>query len=70
MDWTTIIVAAISFLGTLAGSYSGFKLTAYRVQKLEEKVEEHNGFARRMPVVEERVKELFHQVDDVKHRMD
>ena len=68
MDWTTVIVAVIAFLGTLAGSYSGFKLTAYRVQKLEEKVEEHNGFARRMPVVEEKIKVMNHRIDDLEKR--
>lgn len=68
MDWTTIIVAVIAFLGTLAGSYSGFKLTAYRVQKLEEKVEEHNGFARKMPVLEEKIKDLYYHINDIKEK--
>ena len=33
----TIIVAAISFLGTIVGALSGAKLTDYRIKLLEKK---------------------------------
>ena len=39
------------------------KLTAYRLEQLENRVAEHNNFARRMPVVEERIEQLEHRVD-------
>ena len=42
----TILVAFISLLGTLGGSFGGIltanKLTNYRIQELEKKVEKHN----------------------------
>jgi len=42
-----IIVAIIAFLGTLAGTFGGIlassKLTNFRLQKLEEKVDKHNS---------------------------
>ena len=67
MDFTSIIVAVLSLLGTLGGSLGGIvvssKLTAYRIQQLENKVAEHNNFARRMPVVEE-------QIDNIERRLD
>ena len=50
-----IIVAIISLIGTFAGVFGGFRLTCYRIQQLEKKVDEHNNFARRMPVVEEKM---------------
>ena len=57
---SSVIVAVISLIGTLGGSLGGIlvssKLTAYRIQQLENKVAEHNNFARRMPVVEEQIK--------------
>ncbi len=62
---SAIVVAVIAFLGTALGSFSGFKLTSYRVQQLEKKVDEHNGFARRMPVVEEQIKVMKHRIDDL-----
>ncbi len=62
MDVTAIIVAVLSLMGTLGGSLGGIvvssKLTAYRIQQLEEKVAEHNNFARRMPVIEERIEQM------------
>lgn len=68
MDTTilvAIISAVVSLIGTAIGSYSGFKLTSYRVQQLEKKVDEHNNFARRMPVVEEQIKVINHRIGNL-----
>lgn len=51
----TIIVAIISLIGTAVGAYSGHRLTAYRIDRLERAVQEHNNFARRLPVVENEI---------------
>lgn len=68
---TTIVVALISLIGTLGGSLGGIvvssKLTAYRIQQLENKVAEHNNFARRMPVIEEQIKVINHRIGDLEH---
>lgn len=66
-----IIVALISLLGTLGGGLGGIlvssKMTAYRLQQLENKVAEHNNFARRMPVIEEQIKVMNHRIEDLEH---
>lgn len=64
----TIIVAVLSLIGTLIGSYSGFKLTEYRVQQLENRVAEHNNFAKRLPVVEEQIKGINHRLTDLEEK--
>ena len=69
-----IIVALISLLGTLGGSLGGIlvssKMTNYRLQQLENKVAEHNNFARRMPVVEEQIKVMNHRITDLERKED
>ncbi len=65
----SIVIALISLIGTLGGSLGGIlvssKLTAYRLEQLENKVAEHNNFARRMPVIEEQIKVINHRIDDL-----
>ena len=39
MDYTSIICAALALVGTAIGSFSGFRLTSYRVEQLEKKVD-------------------------------
>ena len=54
-----ILVALLSFLGTLFGALGGIvasaKLTNYRISELEKKVDRHNNFAEKIPVMEQRI---------------
>ena len=36
-----------------------------RIEQLERKVEKHNNFAGRMPVVEEQIKVINHRIEDL-----
>ncbi|MCI5811444.1 MAG: hypothetical protein MR018_07770 [Clostridiales bacterium] len=65
MDWTSIICAVVALLGTAIGSYSGLRLTSYRVEQLEKKVDKHNRFAERMPIMEEQIKVINHRIHDL-----
>lgn len=64
-----IIVAILSFAGTAIGTFGGIiasaKLTNYRIQQLEKKVEEHNSFARRVPVIEEKIAVANNRISDL-----
>ena len=65
IDWGNVIVAFMSLLGTLVGSYSGMRLMSYRIEQLEKKVDKHNHFAERMPVVEEQIKVINNRLRDL-----
>ena len=73
---STIIIALISFLGTLIGTMGGIitanKLTNYRIQQLEAKVEKHNKVVERVyilekneAVIEEALKVANHRIEDL-----
>ena len=67
---STIIVALISFagtvVGTLLGMLAGTKLTTYRIEQLEKKVQAHNEVVERTYILEGQVTELQHDVRDLK----
>ena len=60
-----ILVAVLSLCGTCIGSWGGLKLMSYRIEQLEKKVDKHNNFAERMPVVEEQIKIINHRIEDL-----
>ena len=57
---STVIVAGISFVGTLLGTAGGIiasgKLVNYRLEQLEKKVDSLNKVSSRLPVIEEKIK--------------
>ena len=61
----TVIVALLGFLGTAVGSFSGMKLMSYRIEQLEKKVDKHNNFAERVPILEEQMKMANQRIDDL-----
>lgn len=64
-----VIVGLLSLFGTVIGTFGGIvtsaKLTNYRIQQLEKKVEKHNNFAERIPVLEEKIKVEEHRITDL-----
>ena len=42
-------------------------VTETKIEELTREVREHNGFAKRMPVVEEQIKVINHRIDDLEH---
>lgn len=69
-----IIVALLSLLGTGAGSIAGVlaanRLTNFRIEQLEKKVEKHNNLVERMVAVEDRAKSNSHRLEDLERRID
>lgn len=66
----TVIVGGLSLIGTLAGSFGGMKLMTYRIEQLEKKVEKHNNYAVRVPILEEQMKVANHRIADNERAID
>jgi len=68
---TEILVAILALLGTLVGSLSGIlvanKLTNYRLEQLEKKVDKHNSVVERMALAEKDIKVIGHRLDDLEN---
>ncbi len=69
-----IIIAMISFFGTLLGTLGGIiassRLTVYRISQLEKKVEKHNNLVERMVKVENSIKSAHHRIDELRRNND
>lgn len=65
-----IIVSLATLAGTILTVLSGSKLTAYRIQKLEEKVQAHNNLIDRMYKVEQRIEVDENRIKVSEHRID
>ncbi|WP_313132659.1 hypothetical protein [Anaerocolumna sp.] len=64
-----VIVALITLFGSGIGSLCGIvissKLTNYRIEQLEKKVEKHNTVIERTFVLEEQMKVANHRIADL-----
>ena len=69
----TLLVALIACAGTLLGSLFGVlasaRLTSYRLEQLEKRVEKHNNLIERMTAVEASVKSAHHRIDGMEEGM-
>lgn len=79
MEWTSILVAVITALGSFAGVYFANRktqaLVLYRLQQLETAVNRHNQVVERVykleeraEVVDERIKVANHRIDDLERK--
>ena len=65
-----IVVSLITLVGTVLTVISGSRLTAYRIQKLEEKVQAHNNLIDRMYKIEQRVEVDENRLKVSEHRIE
>lgn len=68
-----IIIAVLSFVGTLFGSLAGIfatsKLSNYRIEQLEKKVDKHNNLIERTYSIEKRLDVQEEKIDVANHRI-
>ena len=69
-----VLVAIISLIGTLGGTFGGIltssKLTNYRIEQLEKKVEKHNNVVERVYILETHEAVMDEKIEVANHRID
>ena len=79
MDWTSILVAVVTALGSFLGVYCANRksqaLVVYRLEQLEKSVSAHNRVVERVykleeraEVVDERIRVANHRIDDLEKK--
>ena len=63
-----IITGAVTLLGVLISNSKAQAITDTKLEELTREVREHNNFARRMPVVEEKVQAIEKRLEDLEGR--
>ena len=69
--WESVLAALVTgvltLVGVLLSNSRAQAVTETRLEELTREVREHNGFARRMPVVEEQIKVMNHRISDLEN---
>jgi len=63
---TAAITGCVTLLGVLLSNRAAQAVTDEKLTELTREVREHNHFARRVPVVEEQIRVINHQIDELK----
>jgi len=61
----SVIVGILTLIGVLLSNNRAQAVTETKLEELTREVREHNGFARRMPVVEEQIRVINHRISDL-----
>ena len=63
-----LISGAVTLLGVLIANSRSQAVTETKLDELMREVREHNNFARRMPVVEEQIKDLSRRLSALERK--
>ena len=62
-----LITGGLTLMGVLIANGKQQAITDTKLDELTREVREHNSFAQRVPVIEERIKVLNHRIEDLEH---
>lgn len=62
---SALVTGTLALVGVFISNRTAQAVTNTKLEELTREVREHNGFARRMPVVEAEIKALRHDVSDL-----
>ena len=62
-----LITGGLTLMGVLIANGKQQAITDTKLDELTREVREHNNFAQRVPVIEEQIKVINHQIQDLEH---
>lgn len=65
-----VITGGVTLLGVILANGRAQAVTETKLEELTREVREHNGFARRMPVLEEQMKIANHRIEDLERKVE
>lgn len=66
----SIITGILTLVGVLVSNSRVQGVMETKIEELTREVREHNDFARRVPVLEEKIKVANHRIEDLEHKKD
>lgn len=66
---TAVITGCVTLAGVLISNGKSQAITDTKLDELTREVREHNQFAKRMPVVEEKISVANHRIEDLEQDM-
>lgn len=64
-----IITGVLTLIGVLISNSKSQAVTDTRLEELTREVREHNGFAKKIPVIEEQIKVANHRIADIENEL-
>lgn len=66
MEWIIAVASpVVTLIGVILANNKNAAITNYKIEELTKHVEKHNNFGERIPVLEEQVQNIFHQLDKI-----
>ena len=62
-----LITGGLTLMGVLIANGKQQAITDTKLDELTREVREHNNFAQRVPVIEEKIKVINHRIEDLEH---
>lgn len=62
---TAMVTGGITLLGVILANNKAQAVTEVKIEELTREVRKHNGFAEKIPVIDEKIKVINHRIEDL-----
>lgn len=65
---TAVVTGGITLLGVILANNKAQAVSEVKIEELTREVRKHNGFAEKIPVIDEKIKVINHRIEDLERR--